>query len=166
MEILQGLGRITLLLLHPLMRRLLNQIVKKKVKKKITLSKRLQDVLDKRPMTLVSVEDPSDSGVTNRSKYRARNSVGGNLARDTERRDPRLAYNQPAEAGRCQVQHMVTIPPPNFYLKNISPDKVMTFLRQWREYCLKYDTYVNPLTVVHQSFRDPFLEADPIDSIP
>jgi hypothetical protein len=73
--------------------------------------------------------------------------VGGNLARDTERRDPRLAYNQPAEAGRRQVQQMVTIPPPNFY----SPDKVMTFLRQWREYCLKYDTYVNPLTVVHQS---------------
>jgi hypothetical protein len=98
-----------------------------------------------------SVEDPRDSGVTNRSKYRARNSVGGNLARDTERRDPRLAYNQPVEAGRRQVQQMVTIPPPNFYLKNISPDKVMTFLRQWREYCLKYDTYVNPLTVVHQS---------------
>jgi hypothetical protein len=94
-----------------------------------------------------SVDDPRDSGVTNRSKHRARNSVGGNLARDTERRDPRLAYNQPVEAGRRQVQQMITIPPPNFYLKNISPDKVMTFLRQWREYCLKYDTYVNPLTV-------------------
>jgi hypothetical protein len=37
----------------PADKRLLNQIVKKKVKKKITLSKRLQDVLEKRPMTLV-----------------------------------------------------------------------------------------------------------------
>jgi hypothetical protein len=64
----------------------------------------------------------------------------------------------------------VTIPSPNFYLKNISPDKVMTFLRQWRDYCLKYNTYVNPLTVVHQSIlkrlaRKHKLKDDQISSL-